>query len=66
MADKAPTKHETAATEMLGAYDERTRTFNALRNPHGDPERRRAEIAAYNAANKAFEAAKANALKLEA
>lgn len=57
------TKLGALTNDYTGAYDERTRTFNDLRNLSTDDERRAEQITAYQEAAKAFETARAAILK---
>lgn len=56
-------RHSALTSELTGSYDERKRTFDALRNPMLSEDERKAAIDTYKAANRAFEAAKAAILK---
>lgn len=58
-----PNKFSELTSELTAAYDERKRTFDALRDPMLDEMQRQVAIDAYKKANRTFEAAKNALLK---
>ena len=58
-----PNKLSELTAEVTAAYDERKRTFDALRDPMLDETQRQVAIDAYKKANRTFEAAKNALLK---
>lgn len=59
--DKTKLQQQTA--DLIGSYDERRRTFDALRDQTMDDTKRQAAIDAYKKANAEFERQKAATLK---
>lgn len=56
-------KLQQQTIDMTGAYDERKRTFDVLRNLSLDDEKRAAAVEAYKRANAEFERQKSALLK---
>ena len=52
-----------STTDMIAAYDERKRTFDALRDLSMDDEKRAAAVEAYKKADREFNAAKNAVIK---